>query len=73
VPEVCEHCDEPLWADDRLVQATGPLIMRIADRDGRPLEGAVVFVQEDHWTENNARGWREIARGRLRDFRPVRP
>jgi hypothetical protein len=73
VTEVCEHCFEPLWADDRVVQATGAVITRTAGGDVRPLDGVVVFVHEDHWTENNPRGWREIARGKLKDFRPVRP
>jgi len=71
VAQACEACDEPIGPEERVVQAMQPVVIRDSQGDFRHMDGVVVYVHESEWTENNARGERELARGTMREFGPA--
>ena len=71
VADVCEHCDVPLRADSMVVYAMEPVEATNDYGDRHLVDGEVVFVLQDHWTETNAKGWRALDRGEYRKFRPA--
>jgi hypothetical protein len=62
---LCEHCDETIRGEDRVVQA----VKGVTPESGaEPARGEPEYFLENHWETNPHADWEELDRGRLSEL-----